>query len=139
MALVLAVKVRRQLLGLAMDAVQTAHQLANVAQADAPDVLQAEVEAEQAKVDYVAAQRAFIQEFRMLAAAAGQPDLPLAPLAGDLQNAPAISEAVVEEIVRDSPSVNRAQQDVARADAELKSARRETVPDLQLPGRASTK
>src|SRR6202020_1112312 len=46
------VAVRGRLLGLATDAVETAHQLANVGQADAPDVLQAEVEAEQAAIDY---------------------------------------------------------------------------------------
>ena len=37
------------LLGVALDAVETVHQLANVGQADAPDILQTEVEAEQAK------------------------------------------------------------------------------------------
>lgn len=42
------VRVREKLRLLAADAVTTAHQLANVGQADAPDVLQAEVEAEQA-------------------------------------------------------------------------------------------
>ena len=51
------VVVRGRLLGLASDAVETAHQLANVGQADSPDVLQAEVEAEQAAIDYTVAQR----------------------------------------------------------------------------------
>ena len=39
------VTLRKRLLSLASDALQTAHQLANVGQADAPDILQAEVEA----------------------------------------------------------------------------------------------
>lgn len=126
------VNARRRLLGLAMDAVETAHQLANVGQADAPDVLQSEVEAEQAKVDYVTAQRTYIQEFRTLAALVGKPDLPLAPLAGDLENPPSINaDQVIEQIVSESPEVKRAQQDVLHAEAELKSAKREPVPDLQ--------
>lgn len=127
------VNVRRRLLGIAMDAVETAHQLANVGQADAPDVLQAEVEAEQAKVDYTTAQRNFLQEFRSLAALVGRSDIPVAPLQGDLEHPPQIdSEQIANQIAQDSPSVKRAQQSVARAEAELKSARRESVPDLQV-------
>lgn len=41
------VDVRRRLLQAATDASATAHQLANVGQADAPDILRTEVEAEQ--------------------------------------------------------------------------------------------
>jgi cobalt-zinc-cadmium efflux system outer membrane protein len=128
------VRLRQQLLSMALDAVVTARQLANVGQADAPDVLQAEVEAEKAQVDYIAAERAYILEFRSLAAVAGKPDLPLAPLAGNLEAPPPIAEDVVEQIVRDSPSVKRAQQEAFRAEAELKSTQREAVPDLQLRG-----
>lgn len=127
------VGVRRRLVDLAMDAVETAHQLANVGQADAPDALQAEVEAEQAKLDYTTAQRTFIQEFRVLAALVGKPDLPLCPLAGDLENPPRIdSDRIVDQILQSSPSLKRAQQEVRRAEAELKSAKRESIPDLQL-------
>lgn len=127
------VNVRRRLLSLALDAVTTAHQLANVGQADVPDVLQAEVEAEQAEVDYATAQRTYIQMFRALTALAGKPELPLSSLEGDLENPPQVEAAqIVDEIVRDSPSVKRAEQEFRRAQAELKSAKRESVPDLQL-------
>src|SRR5712692_2542063 len=68
------VKLRRNLLEIAQDAVETAHQLANVGQADAPDLLQAEVEAEQAKLEYVTAQRRYIQAFNSLTALVGKPD-----------------------------------------------------------------
>lgn len=128
------VKLRQQLLSIATDAVQTAHQLANVGQADAPDVLQAEVEAEQAELDYTVAQRIYIQDFRSLAALTGKLDLQLAPLAGDLESPPSVAEDVIEQLVRDSPSVKRAQQEIVRAEAELRSARREALPDLQLRG-----
>jgi outer membrane protein, heavy metal efflux system len=127
-------RLRRQLLSIALDAVQTAHQLSNVGQADAPDVLQAEVEAEQAQVDYITAQRTYIREFRNLASVAGRPDLQLAPLAGDIDVPPPMAENVIEQLVRDSPSVKRAQQEILSAEAELRSARREAVPDLQLRG-----
>lgn len=127
------VDVRRRLLSIALDAAETAHQLANVGQADAPDVLQSEVETEQAKVDYTIAQRTFIQEFQTLAALVGRADLPVSPLEGDLEHPPEINvDQVVNRIAQDSPSVKRAQQDIARAEAELKSAKREIVPDLQV-------
>ncbi len=52
---------------------------------------------------------------------------------GDLEKPPAIDEnQIVEQIVRDSPELKRAQQDVLHAEAELKSAKREPIPDLQL-------
>jgi outer membrane protein, heavy metal efflux system len=127
------VDLRKRLLSLAMDATVTAHQLANVGQADAPDVLQAEVEAEQAKVDYTTAQRTFLQSFRALAALVGNPEMTVGPLQGDLEHPPQIDEGrVLEQVVRDSPSVKRAQQDIVRAQAELKSAKREPIPDLQI-------
>ncbi|MGH9697409.1 MAG: TolC family protein, partial [Bryobacteraceae bacterium] len=129
------VHVRERLLALATDAVMTAHQLANAGQADAPDVLQAEVEAEQAQVDHAAAQRTYIQMFHSLAALAGKPDLELSPLQGDFEHPPAIdAEHVVNQIAEDSPAVKRARQDIVRAQAEIKSAKRESVPDLQIRG-----
>jgi cobalt-zinc-cadmium efflux system outer membrane protein len=124
---------RKRLLGLATDAVETAHQLANVGQADAPDVLQAEVEAEQAKVDYTTAQRIYLQQFGTLAALVGRGDLPVSPLKGTLENFPAIDvDHAMDQIAQNSPSVKRAQQELARAQAELKSAKRESIPDLQI-------
>ncbi len=129
------VQVRKQLLALTMDALETAHQLANVGQADAPDVLQSEVEAEQAKVDYSTAQLAYIQAFRNLAAMAGKPQLEVSPLTGDWEHPPQINaEQVVNQIIQDSPLVKRAQQDVVRAQAAIKSAKRESIPDLQIRG-----
>jgi cobalt-zinc-cadmium efflux system outer membrane protein len=127
------VSLRKRLLAIANDAVDTAHRLANVGQADAPDVLQAEVEAEQAEIEHSTAQRAYIADFYTLAAIAGKPEIPVSPLKGDLQHPPQLDpEQIVDRILRDSPLLKRAQQEVVRAQAELKSARREKVPDLEI-------
>ena len=127
------VSLRRDLMKIAQDAVETAHQLANVGQADAPDVLQAEVEAEQTKVEYATSQRTYIQAFEVLAALAGKPDLQPSPLQGNLEDWPKLDPAqTIETIVRDSPMVKRAQQSVEQAEAKLRSARREAIPDLSL-------
>ncbi|MGH9454762.1 MAG: TolC family protein, partial [Terriglobia bacterium] len=127
------VKLRETLLKITLDAMQTARQLANVGQADAPDVLQAEVEADQAKVDYVTAQMNYTQAFDTLATTAGKPDLLVSPLEGNLSDWPELSpQQIIETVLRDSPAVKRAQEAVARAEAQLRSARREAIPDLQL-------
>jgi outer membrane protein, heavy metal efflux system len=127
------VMVRGRLVGLANDAAQTAHQLANVGQADAPDVLQAEVESEQAGIDDTVAQRVFIQKFKSLAALAGSPTAEITLLDATLDTPPEIDPAqAVETIVQQSPMVRQAQQQVAIAEARVKDARREVVPDLQL-------
>jgi outer membrane protein, heavy metal efflux system len=127
------VKLRRQLLRVALDAVETVHQLANVGQADAPDILQTEVESEQAKMDYEAAQREYLTAFHMLASRAGKVELPVSPLQGDLEQLPDLNaEQITDRVVSDSPTVKRAEQEVAVAQARLKDARHEAVPNLEL-------
>jgi outer membrane protein, heavy metal efflux system len=127
------VEVRGRLAALAGEAAQTAHRLANVGQADAPDVLQAEVEAEQAEIDYTLAQRVFIQKFKSLAALAGNPSAEVAPLDAAFDAPPEIDPShLVDTTVQQSPSVKQAQQQVVIAEARLKDAKREVVPDLQL-------
>ncbi len=127
------VVVRQRLVGLAMDAVETVHQLANVGQADSPDILQAEVEAEQAKIDFVTAQREFLQNFHVLAALSGRQDLTVTPLAGSLDSPPDLdAEQQVASIIATSPTVKRMQQEVAVGEARVRDAKRESIPDLQL-------
>lgn len=126
-------EIRSQLLQLAMDAAATVHQLANEGQADAPDVLQTEVEAEQAKLDFSRSQRQYIQAFKMLAAIAGQPGIPLTLLEGDLENPPEVDvEGWAQKAIENSPTVKRAEQETKRAESGLARERREVVPDLTL-------
>ncbi|MDP9040078.1 MAG: TolC family protein [Acidobacteriota bacterium] len=127
------VVVRQRLVGVALDAVETVHQLANVGQADSPDILQAEVEAEQAKIDFVTAQREFIQKFRTLTAFAGKQTLPVTPLAGSLDSPPELdTDKQIAAIVESSPMVKRMQQEVAIGEARLREAKHQSIPDLQV-------
>jgi cobalt-zinc-cadmium efflux system outer membrane protein len=94
-------------------------------------VLQAEVEKEQAALEYNTAERTYIQEFRALAALAGNADLPLAPLAGSLEEPPHIDTGqITETMIRDSPSIKRARQSLVAAQAALRATKRESIPDL---------
>ena len=127
------VDVQRKLMAIAIDVATTARQLANVGQADAPDVLQAEVEVEQAKLEFVKAQRVYIQSYEELAAIAGEPYMPLALLKGDLDHPPAIdTDRYLADLLQNSPILKRAQQEAVRADAALARDKREAIPDLSL-------
>lgn len=127
------VAARQRLLAVAEDALTTARQLANAGQADAPDILQAEVQAEQAQIDDEAAQRAYLARFRELAMLANQPELPVSPLQGDLEALPQpASMPQTDAIVTGSPETQRAAEQVHAAQAQLRAARREAVPDLTL-------
>jgi outer membrane protein, heavy metal efflux system len=54
-------------------------------------------------------------------------------LQGDLEETPDLNtEQIMDSIVAESPTVKRSQQEVAVAQARLKDAKRESVPDLQL-------
>jgi outer membrane protein, heavy metal efflux system len=128
------VELRTHLSQLAGDAVETSHQLFNVGQADQPDVLQAEVEADQAQLDVNAAELERLRTWKSLAATVGRPDLSLTQLDGDLEATPAIGEEWLETILRDSPAVKIAELSVTRAEASLTRARREPVPNLLLCG-----
>ena len=128
-----SVVIHDRLLKVALDTEINAHELERVGQADATTVLTAEVAAEQAKIDFVTAQRLFLAGFAQLAAASGQVSLPPHPLAGELVAPPAIdAEGMVAADMQESPAVKRAQADVAVAEARLKSARREPVPNLNV-------
>jgi cobalt-zinc-cadmium efflux system outer membrane protein len=129
------VEVRRNLAQLAADAAGTSLQLGNVGQADSPDILQAQVEQQQANVNAGIAQRNLQACWRMLAAVIGKPDMPLARLDGDLDAIPDLNyEESVAATLRDSPEVKLAQQAVERAEASLVQAKKAPIPDLQLTG-----
>jgi outer membrane protein, heavy metal efflux system len=127
------VEVQQKLMAIAIDAATTAHQLANVGQADAPDVLQAEVAAEHAELEYLKAQRTYIQAYEVLSATVGEPQMPLALLKGELDHPPAIAtDRYLADLLQNSPAMKRAQQEAVRADAELARDKREAIPDLNL-------
>ena len=127
------VQMRMKLSGLAKDAVETTRQLFNIGQADEPDLLQAQVEADEADMAVIVAQQDQQRAWRVLSAVVGRPTMPLAVLDGNLEQLPSIDPVRTEEtILRDSPAVKIAQLNVTRSEAALTRARREIAPDLFL-------
>jgi len=127
------VQTRSKLSGLAKDAVETTQQLFNIGQADEPDLLQAQVEADETDLALVVAEQDQRRAWRVLSAVVGKPAMPLAELEGNLDDLPSVDpERMVETILRDSPAVKIAQLNSTRAEAALARARREVIPDLFL-------
>lgn len=128
-----SVVIHDRLLKVALDADTNAHELERIGQADASDVLTAEIAAEQAKIEFVNAQRMFLAAFTQLATYAGQTSLTPHPLTGGLEEPPGIAaEAMVAADIEESPAVKQAEANEGLAEARVKSARREKIPNLNL-------
>ena len=120
-----------RLLKVTLDAERNAHELERVGQADASDVLNAEIASEQAKADFESAQRTFLAAFTQLGTYAGQTSMSPHPLTGSLVEPPEMdAESLVGSSVQDSPAVKQAQADVLLAEARVTAAKREKVPNL---------
>jgi cobalt-zinc-cadmium efflux system outer membrane protein len=129
-------RLETDLAALARRAATTAAELENVGQADQPDVLEARVEAGRAGLELLAAQSEQESVWQELAATVGDPALPMAALAGKLDDPlPALDRGqALDAILSRSPEVQAAAQDVTRAEQALKRARAERLPDIELGG-----
>ena len=128
-----SVAVHDRLLKVALDAETNAHELERVGQADASDVLNAEIAAEQAKAEFETAQHMFLGAFAQLATSAGQASLEPHPLSGELVAPPALdTDGMVVTDVQESPAVKQSQAKVALAQARVDAAKREKIPNLNL-------
>lgn len=125
---------RRDIAAIAQDAAETQRQLMNTGQADESEVLMADVEAQRMRLASRMQENTLREEWRSLAAVIGQPELPLATVAGSLEKDwPELNEdQAVEAIAKDSPAVRIADESAVRARTVLASARRAPIPDLQI-------
>ena len=129
------VDLRHKLANLAKDAVETSHQLGNAGQADQPDVLEAEVEGDQAELAVVSAEQNQIRRWRELTATVGRPEMTLTPLAATLEDTPEGNpDQWMQAILQESPAVKIVHLGVVEAEASLVRAKREPLPNLQLRG-----
>jgi cobalt-zinc-cadmium efflux system outer membrane protein len=129
------VEVRDRQSALASDTVVTSRQLANTGQVDRAEILQAELELHQAELGAVTARQNLRMAWRLLAADAGNPELPQTLLEGDLDGLPGLQfDEVVARASQESPEVTLAQRTLDRAGAMLDSAKKAPIPDLALSG-----
>jgi cobalt-zinc-cadmium efflux system outer membrane protein len=128
------VKLRGELAKIAREAVDITEELYNIGQADRPDVLEAEIEALKAGLDFVGAEKELQRVWQVLAAVVGDPVLPRTRLVGDLEGEiPRLDqETIFEKILRESPEIRIAQVRVARAQAALQRAKVQPIPDISV-------
>ncbi|MCA1603285.1 MAG: TolC family protein, partial [Acidobacteria bacterium] len=129
-------ELRSDLSRLANEAVQITRELYNVGQADKPDQLEIEIEAQRAEIDLLRAQNDRGQVWRALAAMVNNPELKPARLVGNLEEAGTAldQETMLLTLLRDSPEIKTAQAGVERARAVFSRARAERIPDLFVRG-----
>jgi cobalt-zinc-cadmium efflux system outer membrane protein len=129
------VEVQRRLSELAAEAVAISNELANVGQADQPDVLQTEIEAQQVEAGLIRAEIEQQRIWRQLASVVGDPALAIAPLEGDLEAIPSLEkDSALQKIFEESPEVKIAAAGLAGASAALEREKVETIPDILVRG-----
>jgi cobalt-zinc-cadmium efflux system outer membrane protein len=123
---------REALAKVTREAVEISEELYSVGQADRPDVLEVEMQAQRTEGELAKARSHQRRIWRVLAATVGDPTLPLGRLEGDLELAPPSldAEAVVAKVLRESPEVRLAQVNLTRARAAADRVRAERIPNL---------
>lgn len=123
---------RKRLADLTREAAGISEGLYNVGQADRPDVLASEVEAQRAEIDQLRAENELNRVWQRMAALVNDPALRPARLAGSIEaEAPKLEhDEVLATILRESPEMKAALAGVERAKAAIRRARAEPMPDV---------
>ena len=116
---------RKELSRIAAETAQYDRQLFNIGQKNETEVLQAEIEAEQADLAVISSEHTRRRAMRSLAAVVGNPSLQDAALEGSIEpvDGQLDEQQLMDVLLRDSPAVRIAQAGVARAEAALARAR----------------
>lgn len=129
------VELRTRLLNIATETLTTTRELQNVGLARETEVLQAQVEADRARLALVQAEAQRGRVWRQLGAMAGDPVLTTPrPLLGSLETLPAAIDpgTEVRRLVDESPAIRLAEAGVTRAAAVLRRQRAERAPNVNL-------
>jgi len=125
-----------QLLQIGEQTTQTARGLLQAQEASRVELLQAQVEANRAKIRLQQAQTEHVAAWRQLMAVTGMPDRPLEPLADTLNQFPADMqwESTLHTLLASSPEIAAAQTRIEQARWQLQRERAEPIPDLNITG-----
>ena len=118
------------------EAVKTTEQMLNVGQANQQDLLQAQVEASQARVAVRTAEARLRLDWVHLATLVGVPDLPQQPLVGQLEpDGLALAwDDSLARLLQDSPELAFAVTKVQQDQTQLQRERREPIPNVTVSG-----
>lgn len=130
------VDLRRELAAIAREAVTISEQLFNVGQADRPDVLEANIESQQAQIELTQAENQLRESLSLLAVMIGDPALEPMRLVDEMsEEIPRLDrEELIAGLLRESPEIGRAQAGIEKAEAALERAKAEPIPNVVLRG-----
>ena len=129
------IEVRSELAKLARRAVAITMELANVGQADRPDLAAVEIEAQRLELGLITARNSLERTWRQLAAVTSNFTLKPMLVEGDLENLPKLDyETALAEIFKESPEVRTAQVEESRAELVIRQARAAVRPDIVARG-----
>lgn len=118
----------------AEDAVNTTKEMVNVGQANEPDFLQAQVDANRERVALVAVQQRYRRSWIDLVTQVGAPELQPTPLTGQLEPAgrPLEWDEELSRLLQESPEMQFAQAEVVRDQITVKREQVESIPNIAL-------
>ena len=128
------VEFRGQLVELTNEAVEITRQLVNNGAADRGDLLEAEIEARRALLVLETTRQEHRRTRRQLAAVVGDPAIETALFEGSIDETPPQLqwEETLSQLLGNSPELASARTGVDRAEAFVRSAKAERVPDIML-------
>jgi outer membrane protein, heavy metal efflux system len=128
----------RRILDNANEALRTTKELFNTGQANRADVLLAEVQVSDAKIQLRTVENRYPALWQHLIALVGISDLPPAPLQGQLEpeGPPLDWDSSLDRLLQESPELQAAQAHVVYDQITLQREKVEPIPNIQLQGAA---
>ncbi|MBX9681130.1 MAG: TolC family protein [Gemmataceae bacterium] len=126
----------RELLKNVAEGVKITEQLIAVGQGNAPDLLQAKVEANTERVALVAAQQRYRRSWEHLITLIGAPELAPMQLTGELEpnGPPLVWETELCRLLAESPEIHFAQAEVTRDEITIRREQVEPIPNIVVQG-----
>ncbi|MBI5102747.1 MAG: TolC family protein [Nitrospirae bacterium] len=127
-------EIRRGLSKIAHDAVGITEELYNIGQADSPDVLAAEIEAQKADIDLAGAETSYARIWKTVALLIGDPGFAAGRLADNLEEeTPELDRnALLDKLLSESPQMKIIKVRIERARAAVESAKARRIPNFSL-------
>src|SRR5262249_14419269 len=128
------IEIERELLANHEELQKTTREMANVGQANRPDVLQAQVAAQRQRVKLRAAENRFKKTWEALRSVVGAPDLPISGVVGALEaDLPPLSwPEALRHLLEHSPQLKVARAEVLRDEITVQRERVQPIPNAFL-------
>ena len=129
------IEVRQRMAELTQRTASTSQELANIGQADQPDVFEVELEAQRARLAVTMARNALDRTWREIRALLNQPGLKPSTLDGDLEAIGKLDpDTSLARILADSPQLRIASIAEARSGIGIRRAKASVIPDIVARG-----